>query len=197
MSGEGNADRRVAAPASPIRMGWGTRPELSAAVLVAAVCAGCANDWRTDMWFQPSIAARVTPRPEPGGSVPLFARVHLDEREDADALKAQGEPGEASIERGRALFLERCQACHGHQGHGGGPVSKHFPPAPDLAYASVRARSDGFLYATVSLGGKAMPPMGEGLDERDRWDLVRFVRHVQATSPSVGGPDQPPKPGAQ
>ncbi len=152
--------------------------------MAALLLAACGRDWRTDLWYQQGRASRETPLPEPEGAVPLHPRPHFDEREDADALR--GPPSdEASVRRGQAIFAERCVACHGHEGHGGGPVSKSFPPAPDLAYQTVRARSDGFIYATILLGGKAMPRIGEGLDDRDRWDLVHFVRHVQAITPVV------------
>ena len=163
---------------------WRERARACCLVLVL-ICTGCSNDWRTDMWFQPSRAARATPRPEPEGSVPLFARLHLEDRDDAEGLRAP--PADEGAElRGQALFLDRCQSCHGPQGHGGGPVGKFFPPAPDLSYPVIVKRSDGYLYATIGLGGKSMPPMGEGLDERDRWDLVRFIRHVQASAPDGG-----------
>ncbi len=84
-----------------------------------------------------------------------------------------------SRRRGRELFLNRCVPCHGQQGHGNGPVSRFFPPAPDLAYQTVVARSDGYIFGTVTFGGRAMPPQAEGLDERDRWDLVNYVRGIQ------------------
>ena len=51
---------------------------------------------------------------------------------------------------------------------------------------------DGFIYATVLLGGKAMPRIGEGLDDRDRWDLVHFVRHLQAITPAAPASATPP-----
>lgn len=151
-------------------------------LVLALLAAACGNDWRTDLWYQQGRASRDTPLPEPEGAVPLHPKPHYDEREDANDLR--GPPSsEASVRRGRLLFQERCIACHGREGHGGGPVSKKFPPAPDLAYQTVRARSDGFIYATVLLGGRAMPRLGEGLDDQDRWDLVHFVRWIQQTTP--------------
>lgn len=159
-------------------------PERSWLALALALAALTAcDDWRTDLWYQQARQARETPRPEPEGSVALRARPHLDDREDAQAMKAPFAADRASVERGRALFADRCAACHGAAGRGGGPVARSFPPAPDLAYAAVRARSDGFIYATISLGGRAMPRLSEGLDERDRWDLVHFVRRIQAEAP--------------
>jgi len=134
------------------------------------------NEWRTDMWYQPSHRPEDSPRPEPEHSVALGAPVHLADRDEADDLRNPMARDEASVGRGKATFKERCVACHGPEGHGGGPVSKFFPPAPDLAYAAVKARSDGYIYGTVVLGGRAMPALGEGLTPKDRWDLVNFVR---------------------
>lgn len=154
---------------------------LAALVLLAA----CGRDWRTDMWYQPARQARETPRPEPSGSVPLFARLHLDDRDDAVALRPPFADDDASAERGRELFLDRCAGCHNVDGHGNGPVGRSFPPAPDLSLDTIKAKSDGYVYGTIALGGRAMPPMGEGLDERDRWDLVHFVRRIQADRASL------------
>ncbi len=160
-----------------------------AVLLCALLVAGCDSDWRTDLWYQQARQARETPMAEPEGSVPLHQKPHYDEREDADTLQSPFPSDAVSLARGKLLFYERCIACHGHEGHGGGPVSKKFPPAPDLAYQTVRARSDGFIYATVLLGGKAMPRIGEGLDARDRWDLVHFVRYIQAVTPVAPAPE--------
>jgi mono/diheme cytochrome c family protein len=70
-------------------------------------------------------------------------------------------------------------------GHGQGPVGRYFPPAPDLALDTIKAKSDGYIYGTIAMGGRAMPPMGDGLDERDRWDLVHFIRRIQTNTSSL------------
>jgi mono/diheme cytochrome c family protein len=137
------------------------------------------------MWYQPSLRPEDAPRPAPEHSVPLGAGRLPADRDDADTLAKPVPATAISIEHGRALFAGRCAACHGPEGHGGGPVSKFFPPAPDLAYSTIRARSDGFIYGTVTFGGRAMPAQAEGLTPQDRWDLVNFVREVQ--SKTAGG----------
>jgi mono/diheme cytochrome c family protein len=131
------------------------------------------------MWYQPSVGPEADPRPEPEHTVPLGAEPPIVDRDEAVALKNPVLADALSLARGKALFVERCACCHGPAGHGGGPVSKFFPPAPDLSYATVQARSDGFLYATIAIGGRAMPPQGEGLTPGDRWDLVNYVRQIQ------------------
>ena len=147
--------------------------------LAALSCSACSIDWRTDMWFQPGGGLHSVARPEPEGSVPLGARPHFEDRDDAEGLKEAFASDATSIARGQALFQDRCLSCHGAQGHGGGPVSKFFPPAPDLGYPAIQAHPDGYLYATIVLGGRAMPVMREGLNQTDLWDLVHFVRTVK------------------
>ena len=125
------------------------------ALLALALLAACARDWRTDMWYQPARQARETPRPEPAGSVPLFARLHLEDRDDAVSLRPPFPDDDASADRGRALFLDRCAGCHNVDGHGKGPVGRTFPPAPDLALDTIKAKSDGYIYGTIAMGGKS------------------------------------------
>jgi S-disulfanyl-L-cysteine oxidoreductase SoxD len=147
---------------------------------VAALWLGaCSNDWRTDMWYQPSVRPEDAPRPEPKHSVPLGASPVYESRDDTEDLQNPVQPTPDSLARGKHLFIARCAPCHGPEGHGGGPVSRFFPEAPDLAYGSVQQRSDGYIWGTVSYGGKAMPPQREGLTSQDRWNLVNWVRVIQ------------------
>jgi mono/diheme cytochrome c family protein len=155
-----------------------------AALLILAT--GCGNGWRTDMWYQPSVGPEAAPRAEPEGSVPLGAGPVPRDRDEAEGLRDPIPVDAASLAHGAALFAQRCAACHGETGHGGGPVSKFFPPAPDLAYSAIRVRTDGYLFGTITFGGRAMPPQAEGLTARDRWDLVHHVRFIQGLAPRRG-----------
>jgi mono/diheme cytochrome c family protein len=166
---------------------------LLAAVAAASVLS-CSNDWRTDMWYQPSIRPQQAPRPEPERSVPLGASPRYESRDDTEQLADPLPTTPEALARGKALFEARCTPCHGPGGRGGGPVSRFFPPAPDLAYVKVRERTDGFIWGTISYGGKAMPSAREGLTVADRWDLVKWVREIQRTSPVVTVPPLPPEP---
>jgi mono/diheme cytochrome c family protein len=154
------------------------------ALALALALAGCARDWRTDMWFQPSVRAGEAPRPQPPGSIPLGAESGPADRDEAEPLPNPVPPSAASLARGQALFTARCAPCHGREGRGGGPVSRYFPPAPDLAYRTVRQRTDGYLFGTITFGGRAMPPQREGLSPSERWDLVNHVRAIQERTPA-------------
>ena len=155
---------------------------------------GVRNDWRTDMWYQPSIRPEDAPRPLPDRSVPLGAEPRYESRDDTEDLKDPVPATPESLARGTDLFLARCAPCHGKEGHGGGPVSKFFPPAPDLAYVKVRERTDGFVWGTISYGGKAMPPAREGLTARIAGTSSTGCARSSGPPRSSTVPPPPPEP---
>ncbi len=149
--------------------------------LGALALAACSSNvqWPASMELQPSVQPLAEARPPPAGSIPLGGLETLADREDVADLKPPA-PFDAAVEvRGKALFAVHCTACHGPDAKGDGPVSARFPPAPNLRHVSICKRGDGFLYGTLTAGGKAMPPMREGTSSRDRWALVAFVRSLQ------------------
>ncbi len=142
---------------------------------------GCRDDrlWPASMEQQPALRALAEARPVPAGAVPIGGVEVLFDREDDTDLAPPYPLDEAASQRGRALFAIHCVACHGPDARGDGPVSAKFPPAPNLRHTSICKRTDGFLYGTLTAGGRAMPTMREGTTSRDRWDLVAFVRTLQ------------------
>lgn len=148
-------------------------------IAIAALACGCTNDWRTDMWYQPSVRPQATPRPEPEGSIALGAEVRYSGRDATVDVRNPIPATPASRARGEAIFVSRCAPCHGTDGHGIGPVSKLFPQPADLTSATVKSRTEGFLWGQITYGGDAMPPAGEGLDAAARWDVVNYLRAMQ------------------
>lgn len=92
---------------------------------------------------------------------------------------------EAAVDAGRALYGERCIACHGGRGRGDGPaaVGLHPPPADLLLH--VPQHTDGELYYFIARGvpGTAMPQWRAVLSERERWHLVHYLRAIGAGTP--------------
>lgn len=135
--------------------------------------------WPAGMEQEPAVQPLEEARPAPAGSIPVGGVETLDDREDDKDLQPPHALDAAAAARGGKLFAIHCIACHGREGRGDGPVSAKFPPAPNLRHVSICARSDGFIYGTLTAGGRAMPTMREGTTSADRWDLVAFVRTLQ------------------
>ena len=159
--------------------------------LAFLAASGCSGSWPSEMDRQPSVPALAEPRPAPEGAIPVGGVEHLESRDDdQDAANPIAKDVQATA-HGEQLFATYCAVCHGDDGHGNGRLSKVFPPAPDLRYLTVCNRSDGFIYGTITAGGRAMPSQREGLTSRDRWSLVDYVRKIQSGG-CVGAPaDQP------
>jgi mono/diheme cytochrome c family protein len=151
-------------------------------VLGALAFLGCSSRgclWPASMEQQPSLQPFAEARPAPEGAIPLGGVEALADRDEVEDARPPAPFESVAEARGKLLFARLCTPCHGVEGRGDGPVSSQFPPAPNLRHVSICRRSDGYLYGTLTAGGKAMPPMREGTSSRDRWDLVAFVRALQ------------------
>ena len=168
---------------------------MTRALLVAMLLSACDGVWPASMEEQPAEQPLAEARPAPAGSIPLGGVETLDDREDDTDLAPPYPLDDAAAARGAKLFAIHCIACHGREGKGDGPVSAKFPPAPNLRYISICRRTDGFIYGTLTAGGRAMPTMREGTTSHDRWDLVAFVRKLQREG-CVTPPDAAPAGGA-
>jgi mono/diheme cytochrome c family protein len=77
---------------------------------------------------------------------------------------------------GQKMYVTYCQPCHGATGRGNGPVAGGAMLPADLTTAQVRARSDGYLYATVRNGVGLMPAYGTRMTPEERWQVVLYLR---------------------
>ena len=88
-----------------------------------------------------------------------------------------------NIAAGKKLYEENCASCHGAKGQGDGEAGKELSPPPaNLAFTLRRPiATDGFLMWTISEGGEklktAMPAFRDVLNERQRWQLILYLRH--------------------
>jgi mono/diheme cytochrome c family protein len=137
-------------------------------------------DWVSFMEIQPSHKAMDAPLPVPDRSIPL---------EGPASIANMGAPNNpvpadnTSIARGAELFGITCQPCHGGDGKGNGPVAAFLQerkPA-DLTGPVIDGLSDGAIFQTISNGKLPfMVPMNENLTVRERWDVVNYLRTLQA-----------------
>jgi mono/diheme cytochrome c family protein len=118
----------------------------------------------------------------PEGSVPVNAgpaRVAADREADADGIVNPVPASDLrSLSNGKVQYETFCATCHGATGMANGPVSKVYPGVLPLV-GIARARSDGHIFTTIRQGRRRMPSYSR-IPERDRWDIVNYVRYLDA-----------------
>ena len=75
---------------------------------------------------------------------------------------------------GRKLFLRNCAQCHGRNAEG-------LNQAADLKLPVVQQQSDGTLFWKITNGNAARGmPSWSSLPEKQRWQLVLYLRNLEA-----------------
>jgi hypothetical protein len=95
-------------------------------------------------------------------------------------------PGDApSLERGAAIYAEKCAGCHGQAGMGDGEQGKQLPVTVTALGLAQTARSAAPVdwYTAVTRGNieRFMPPFNS-LNEQQRWDVVAYSQSLHTTS---------------
>ena len=131
----------------------------------------------------------VRPHEEPllimdTGLVPVSGGEMRYRTQNPDNLKSPLEmENPATIQRGRAVYLNFCTQCHGKNHDGKGTVGQSFYPLPtDLQSPKVQAESEGNIFWGISYG----PPEGKGrqpalattITVMDRWRVVAYVKSL-------------------
>jgi mono/diheme cytochrome c family protein len=171
----------------------------SAAVLMLPLTFGACS-WFTDFKRQPSIEpwepmsqtdadSTTPPRGNPQYSVPVqgtaVAAFQVSYKALPDSLAGIANPtptSPASLANGRMNYQINCAVCHGNAGDGNGGLKKVNPGygySPSLLTDKAKGYTDGYLYGIMRNGRGAMPSYAR-IEERDRWDVVNYVRTLQA-----------------
>ena len=103
--------------------------------------------------------------------------------EDADKTRNPTTATPESVERGKALYLDKekgnCIFCHGETGAGNEANLPRLRRKPaDLSNKEHMAEAtDGELFWKISKGIRGIMPPGERkMTEEERWDVVNYVR---------------------
>ena len=137
-------------------------------------------EWVSFMEIQPSYRPMEDPLPPPERSIPIEGPVAIP---GMGAPENPIEADETSLARGQELFAINCQMCHGQTGEGTGPIAPFLANRPaNLTSDVVQSKSDGSMFLTITNGvaGK-MPPLNENLLVTERWDVVNYLRTLQAS----------------
>jgi len=136
-------------------------------------------DFISFMEIQPSFDVQEQPLPVPARSIPVDGPAFIP---NMGPPENPVEADDVSISRGKTLFTLNCVMCHGETGEGNGPVSALIANKPaNLTSIITQSKTDGILFMTITNGvdGK-MPPMVENLTVRDRWDVINYIRTLEA-----------------
>lgn len=175
----------------------------AALVLPLALSACDPKDWITDMQQQPSVntwqkfsmdpaAGDTVPfRGNPAGSVPVTGVTlaswevsYAAMPQTVDSMSRLENPVAAdaqSIANGHRLYQVNCAVCHGELGDGNGALKAVNPAygfAPPINGAATQARSDGYIFGMLRNGRGLMSSFNR-IPERERWDVVNYVRGLQ------------------
>jgi mono/diheme cytochrome c family protein len=171
------------------------------AVLAAAVLVVACNpddvvhrvETFSDMRLSRAPRPYAEPRMPVEGTVPVTGHeVTTVDPETANRLVNPRPRTAESFNNGQRVYETFCTVCHGATGAGDGPISATngqdppgaFPGIPTLTDDYRRGLSDGWIYGVVvnsqDMGKGLMPRYGDKIRGNDRWDVVNFVRQLQA-----------------
>ena len=113
-----------------------------------------------------------------------MAHMHVDPPAEFAGLENPYFGNELAFHTGETLYQANCSTCHGPDGAGDGPAAASLDPrpAPIGDAAMIEMVSDGYLFWRISKGGQldpfnsAMPAWETALSQRQRWQLVTFIR---------------------
>ena len=85
-----------------------------------------------------------------------------------------------SLAAGGQLYHENCAPCHGDTGKGDGDTGKIIKkkPANFTDDKLMSAETDGALFWKMSEGRGPMPSWKDELSDKERWQLVIFIRKL-------------------
>jgi mono/diheme cytochrome c family protein len=138
--------------------------------------------------YDPSTPNHISGR-EPGkGTVPVgFVSEPLDDLAVAEKEIRNPIAGDMSKDvllTGQRYFQVQCALCHGTHGEGGveakSPISEKMAlKPPPLVNDKINGWSDTHIYYVISRGQGMMGPYANHVPQKDRWQVVNYIRHLQ------------------
>jgi mono/diheme cytochrome c family protein len=165
-------------------------------MLVLLLASGC--EWFSDFKRQPSVwtwepiagdSARPIVRGAPQGSVPRggtpvaeYEVSYLPAPGQIDSIgRLATNPTpitEASLANGRKYYQINCAVCHGDKAMGDGKAVKYGMAGMSMMNDLLKNRPDGYIFGMMRNGRGLMPPYNR-IEEKDRWDVVNYIRALQ------------------
>jgi mono/diheme cytochrome c family protein len=93
---------------------------------------------------------------------------------------------QASVDRGKKVYMTQCALCHGAKGDGKGDLAADMKLSlPDLTKAdTLSGRTDGELFVIISTGKEPMPSQKGRMQDQQLWNLVNYLRALGGQVPA-------------
>lgn len=94
----------------------------------------------------------------------------------------------AGIEEGRAIYVAKCQACHGEHGRGDGPASRALPKPPRdfTSQAFWASTTDAQIKRVITVGLPGTIMRNFPMPEAQLEDLVAYLRSFGKAAARAG-----------
>ena len=97
----------------------------------------------------------------------------------ADTLKNPLAGDLKAAKDGKNLFQIYCVTCHGDKGKGDGISAAGLNPKPaDFTLKRIQKQSDGSMFWKITTGKPPMVSWKYTLSEKQRWELVDYIRQL-------------------
>ena len=92
-------------------------------------------------------------------------------------------PASAGAEEGRAIYVAKCQSCHGPEGRGDGPAARALPKRPrDMSQPAFWTEfSDEQVETIVIRGNPGSIMRGFPMPDDQLADLLAYLKSLQVT----------------
>jgi mono/diheme cytochrome c family protein len=93
---------------------------------------------------------------------------------------------DASVDRGKKVYMTQCALCHGAKGDGKGDLATDMKlNPPDLTKSDALAkRTDGELFAIIETAKDPMPSQKGRMSDHQLWNLVNYLRALGGKVPA-------------
>ncbi len=89
-----------------------------------------------------------------------------------------------SLQNGKYIFNTYCVVCHSdsneinEEGFANTKINKLGMVAPAIISITYQF-ADGYIHSKIKYGGAIMPSLGYATTEKDRWDVVNYIRELE------------------
>jgi mono/diheme cytochrome c family protein len=117
----------------------------------------------------------------------LGLAVHASVARHAQERPNPAPPTEENLIAGMAIYTQMCAKCHGQPNAGPSIYGESFyPPAPQLAgHPPEYTEAEIFWIVKHGIRNTAMPAWGRQLSDENIWQVVAFLKRLDALPPAV------------